>query len=247
MELLITSLQNHWILNIVPKLDSVINENIKNTIAKYTLNVAFDGTSYTLPYEVSFKNDYATVVDDELNFVKYKPIIIKERKPLFNIFRLIKEYSDNNDFHVIVQLVCLLSTFKGDEKGVEVLKYDKTISIDSNSFYLEKDKFFTSNSEVDYSISNDLFNNKSLCFPITYFPVNCKIYSHKNTAFTGTIEDCERILFDENSLKELKAKIIKREQLNVNLESEAYFRQRKWEKDYNYYMTENQFKNPEDY
>jgi hypothetical protein len=251
MKLEIISRLENWEVLLIPQLESVSFSDNKSTIAKYFLNINFNDKSFSLPFDISFKSVEVSIIDDNLNFVEKRLIIVKEREPAFNLFQLIKQQSNEIDFHVVAQTVCLLNTYHEDNSSKEIQEDNLLPKINADSFYLKKDKDYLTNVNLKYAISNDILSNDLIYCPLSYFPLNCKMYSHRNTILTENINECESILFDKRRLSEFRKATIKKIEKISKADNEAwnfnYFRKGGWKNDYTYYRTENQFDDPEDY
>lgn|GEM_PF-4095936 len=250
MELDIISLKQNWKVSITPVLDRILFPTSELTIANYFLNIEFTGKLYQLPYEIVFSNDCTTILDEDEKSVGVRPVIKKERIPNFNLFAEIKKNSSDADFHVVSQTVCLLSTYEECKPRFEVQIGNLLPEIDSHSFYLEKDNHFSSNSNILFAISNDVFTKDLIYCPDSYFPLNCIIYLQKDVpiiyhnflkvAFKGLITDCEDLLFNSEKLTELRRSVLKKQENQEKIDGDAdnfnYFHRGGWEDDYNFFM-----------
>ena len=250
MELDIISLKQNWKVSITPVLDRIVFPTSKLTIANYLLNIEFSGKSYQLPYEVVFSEEGITILDEDEKFVAVRAAIKKERRPNFNLFAEIKKNSFDGDFHVVSQTVCLLGTYEECERRFEVQIGNTPPEIDAKSFYLEKDKNFSSNSHIPFAISNDVFTKDLIYCPDSYFPLNCQLYLNKDltifyhnflkVAFKGLITNCEEFLFDPEKLRDLRRFVVKNEEIQEKIDRDDsnfnYFHRGGWEDDYNFFM-----------
>lgn len=225
---------------ITPRLCS---SNIKSTdvyIYYYNVDFQIQGRSLELKYEIIFERKDVAILDEEMNVVGKKLDIYKTRKILTNIYSLAKNNENDFFFDIISHSACLLDVFAGHNSFEELVPDFNPVEVNANSFFFIKDKNLTSNIDLKYIISESIKEEGLIYCPYIYAPKDSINFKIRNPAFTGSVSECENILFNPQNLKDFRQTVIEKIRRKEIKESKTanddYFYRGGWREDYRHHM-----------